>query len=95
LAAHQGERRAARIGSRITDERPESVASGRRIEEIAKDKDRVWHSNKSVKENVKAGAIKPHTRTDIASVQGARKAPMPEQLKPELATLLERGAGRQ
>jgi bifunctional non-homologous end joining protein LigD len=77
---------AARIGSRITDERPESVATGRRIEEIAKDKDRVWHSNKS---KVKAGAIKPHTRTDIASVQGARKAPMPEQLKPELATLLD------
>ena len=61
---------AARIGSSITDERPESVASGRRIEEIEKDKDRVWHSNKSVKENLKAGAIKPHTRTDIASVQG-------------------------
>ena len=54
-----------------------------------KDKDRVWHSNKSVKENVKAGAIKPHTRTDIASVQGARKAPMPEQLKPALATLVD------
>lgn len=80
---------AARIGSRITDERPESVATGRSIEDIAKDKDRVWHSDKSVRENVKAGAIKPHTRTDIASVQGARKAPMPERLKPELATLVD------
>jgi bifunctional non-homologous end joining protein LigD len=77
------------MGSRITEELPESVASSRTIEEIARDQDRVWHSNKSVKENVKAGAIRPHTRTDIASVEGARKAPMPEQLQPELATLVD------
>jgi bifunctional non-homologous end joining protein LigD len=32
----------------IVDERPESVVSGRTLETIAEDRDRVWHSNKSV-----------------------------------------------
>src|SRR6185503_10066391 len=41
----------------IVDERPESVASGRVLEEIAADPDRVWHSNKSVAENVKTGTV--------------------------------------
>src|SRR6266852_1962427 len=42
----------------ILEEMPRSVVSGRSIEEIAegKGKKRVWHSNKSVKDNVKAGA---------------------------------------
>jgi bifunctional non-homologous end joining protein LigD len=30
----------------ITEERPESVATGRVLEEIASDRDRVWHSNR-------------------------------------------------
>ena len=39
----------------ILEEEPRSVASGRSIEEIAqgKGKTRVWHSNRSVAENVK------------------------------------------
>ena len=38
----------------ILEEMPQSVVSGRSIEEIAegKGKKRVWHSNQSVKENV-------------------------------------------
>ena len=50
----------------IVEERPESVASGRVLEEIADDPDRVWHSNKSVADNVKSGAVekkkKPRAR---------------------------------
>src|SRR5687767_13861485 len=37
----------------IIDDEPNSVATGRSLEEIAADPDRVWHSNKSVAENVK------------------------------------------
>src|SRR5262249_17714540 len=44
----------------ILEEEPRSVVSGRSIEEIAqgKGKTRVWHSNRSVKDNVKAGATR-------------------------------------
>ena len=44
----------------ILEEAPRSVVSGRTIPEIAqgKDKKRVWHSNRSVQENVRAGATR-------------------------------------
>jgi bifunctional non-homologous end joining protein LigD len=44
----------------ILEDEPLSVVSGRSIPEIAegKGRKRVWHSNRSVKENVKAGATK-------------------------------------
>lgn len=42
----------------VVDEKPESVASGRTLEEIAADPDRVWHSDKPVAENVKSGAVR-------------------------------------
>jgi bifunctional non-homologous end joining protein LigD len=44
----------------ILEEQPLSVVSGRSIPEIAegKGRKRVWHSNRSVKDNVKAGATK-------------------------------------
>jgi bifunctional non-homologous end joining protein LigD len=46
--------------SDILEDEPRSVVSGRSIPEIAegKGRKRIWHSNKSVKENVKAGATK-------------------------------------
>jgi bifunctional non-homologous end joining protein LigD len=44
----------------ILEEMPDSVVSGRSIPEIAegKGRKRVWHSNRSTKENVKAGATR-------------------------------------
>ena len=38
----------------ILEEKPKSVVSKRTIEQIAKAEDAVWHSNRSVKDNVKA-----------------------------------------
>lgn len=75
----------------IVDDEPNSVASGRALEEIAADPDRVWHSNKSVAENVKSGAVrkKKKTRVDRAEVRGAKRAAMPEFVEPELATLVK------
>jgi bifunctional non-homologous end joining protein LigD len=52
----------------ITDERPESVATGRSLEEIAGDKTRVWHS--------KPSHLAP------AEVPGARPAALPAKLTP-------------
>ena len=42
----------------VVDDEPNSVASGRALEEIAADPDRVWHSNRSVAENVKDAAAR-------------------------------------
>jgi bifunctional non-homologous end joining protein LigD len=64
----------------ILEEEPLSVVSGRSIPEIAggKGRQRVWHSNKSVKQNVKAGATKGHggmsAPRKAASTRGRRSA---------------------
>jgi len=79
------------VDARVVDELPDSVASGRSLEEIAADPTRVWHSNKSVAENVRSGAVrkaKPKV-TDLAKAPGARKARAPQWLPPELATLVD------
>jgi bifunctional non-homologous end joining protein LigD len=76
----------------IVENEPASVASGRTIEEIADDADRVWRSNKSVAANVKAGAIrrrKGKPRQDAARVPGARAAGIPRFVAPALATLVK------
>jgi bifunctional non-homologous end joining protein LigD len=76
--------------ARIVDDQPSSVASGRSMKEIAAAPDRVWHSSKSVAENVKRGAVRRKPlRIDLSDVDGARKAAMPEFIEPELATLVK------
>ena len=83
------------VDARVVDELPNSVASGRSLEEIAADPDREWHSNKSVAENVKSGAVKKAKPkvTSLAKVAGARKARAPAWLQPELATLVDAAPG--
>jgi bifunctional non-homologous end joining protein LigD len=62
----------------ILEEMPESVVSGRSIEEIAagKGKKRVWHSNRGAAENVKAGATSGSARPAKAAREkrGARNS---------------------
>jgi bifunctional non-homologous end joining protein LigD len=80
----------ARLGeaASIVDDMPDSVATGRSLKEIAESGDRVWHSDKSVAANVKAGAVaKSKGVTGIGKVTGARKAPLPNFIEAELATL--------
>src|SRR5688572_25080801 len=43
----------------IVEQRPESVLTARTLEDVAREKSRVWHSTKSVAENVKSGAVAP------------------------------------
>jgi bifunctional non-homologous end joining protein LigD len=52
----------------ITDERPESVTTGRSMEEIVAERTRVWHS-------------KP-AHVDTTDVPGARAAPLPAKVHP-------------
>jgi bifunctional non-homologous end joining protein LigD len=80
----------ARLGPEalVVDDRPDSVITGRSIGDIAAAKDRVWHSNKSVAANVKAGAVpKPAPVTGLAKIKGARKAPIPQRIDAQLAAL--------
>jgi len=78
----------------VVDELPNSVLSGRSIEEIAADPDREWHSNKSVAENVRSGAVKRRKPArKLAAIDGARKRADPEWIAPELATLVDEAPG--
>jgi bifunctional non-homologous end joining protein LigD len=58
-------------GPELTETRPESVATGRSMEEIAAEKTRVWHSKPS--------------HVDLAGAPGAREAPLPARPKPPRA----------
>ena len=92
LAAVQGGRRIRAPGREalIAEDRPDSVVTGRSLEEIAAEADRVWHSNQSVAANVKGGAIrKPGANAvvGLAKIKGARKAPLPDLIEAQLATL--------
>lgn len=77
----------------VVEAHPNSVASGRSIEEIAAERDRVWQSNRSVAENVKSGAVAKRVKqasSQVAAVPGALKAPLPDFVEPQLATLVDR-----
>jgi len=84
----------ARLGPEglIVDELPDSVATGRSLDEIKAAQDRVWHSNRTVAANVKGGAIrkrKPKAAAAIAKVEGARERAMPAFIEAQLATLVK------
>ena len=82
----------ARTGleARVVDSRPDSVTTHRSLKQIAANAERVWHSNKSVAENVKGGAVKKAkiTKIDLTKITGARKAAaLPDFVDVQLATL--------
>ncbi len=62
----------------VTKEMPESAVSGRSLEEIAADKDDVWHS-KDVSFDAEV----------LKEVPGARKARLSDFVEPQLATLVD------
>ena len=82
----------ARLGADayVVDTEPDSVASGRTIEAIAADPDRVWHSNKSVAENMRGGRVR-RKKVDLApgKIEGASKAPQPDRMDAQLALLVD------
>jgi bifunctional non-homologous end joining protein LigD len=80
----------------IVDDAPESALSGRAMDEIARDQDRVWHSNKSGGANVRATKSARTSRTrnksvkvDPSDVEGAKRARLPAAMVPMLATLVK------
>jgi bifunctional non-homologous end joining protein LigD len=83
----------ARLGPEaLAEDRPDSVVTGRSLEQIAAQADRVWHSNQSVAANVKGGAIrqrKAKPATDLTKLKGARKSEMPDAVEAQSATLVK------
>ncbi len=69
-------------GDAVVEDNPVSVATGRTLDEIAASRDRVWSSSE------KGGGAKAARVVDPKSAKGARRAPFPERLEPELATLV-------
>ena len=81
----------------VVDTAPDSVVTGRSVEEIAQAREHVWRSGLSVKANVEAGAVAPppaarkvSARAGAAPATGARKGRLPERMAPMLATLVAR-----
>jgi len=58
----------------VTEKRPESVTTGRTLEEIARDKDRVWHSNRP---EGKAGKPRGRFAAKARAVKATAKAARP------------------
>jgi bifunctional non-homologous end joining protein LigD len=79
----------ARLGrdAQVAEDLPNSALSGRSMQQIAADADRVWHSNQSVDDNVKSGAIAtPKKRLpQLSRIKGARKAALPDKVEAQLA----------
>ena len=88
-----------RPGYDITAARPESVTTGRTLEQIATDQDRVWDSgvgevrvektaNKTAARTrpKPSGKSRPPARVDLSALPGARKAPLPASPQAQLAT---------
>jgi bifunctional non-homologous end joining protein LigD len=74
----------------LTETRPESVATGRSMEAIARDRDREWHSNRPAarRRSTRRAAPAPTRTISADRLPGAKRAPMPAHLAPELATLV-------
>ena len=68
----------------IVQERPESVLSGRRIEDMGKEPESVWHSNRDQSTSASKSAIDP------SRIKGGRKASLPQLMPFQLATLTDR-----
>jgi bifunctional non-homologous end joining protein LigD len=90
IKANDDEARSAKDPD-ILEEQPLSVVSGRSIPEIEEGKGskRVWHSSKSVQENVTAGATKGHASPRRAR---ASKVSQPTTRTPRRSTASKRAA---
>lgn len=68
----------------ILQERPESILSGRQIEDMEANDESVWHSNRH------SASPLPSPEIDPSTIQGARKAHLPDIMPFQLATLTDR-----
>src|SRR6202047_4904053 len=72
-------------GNALVADNPLSVATGRSMEAIASDRDRVWDSRKGEIAGDSQAKAKPAKKPTARRPPGARKAAMPETVTPQLA----------
>src|SRR5215471_14641467 len=77
-----------RSGDAVVRDNPLSVATGRPLDAIAADRDRVWHSNRG--DGEPAVPTPAPEKWSPQAIPGARKRRMPVELKPQLATLSDK-----
>src|SRR6266566_423225 len=77
-------------GKALVDDNPLSVATGRSMEAIASDRDRVWDSQKGEVAGASQAKAEPAKELSAIRPAGARKAAMPANITPQLATLAEK-----
>ncbi|MBV9583915.1 MAG: DNA ligase D [Alphaproteobacteria bacterium] len=73
----------------LVEDNPLSVATGRSMDEIAKDRDRVWDSEKGEIPGDRPAKTKPAKKPAFEPPAGARKRAMPDFITPQLATLMD------
>ena len=76
LVKERDEEAVPHSGDAVVANNPLSVETGRSLDAIASDRDRVWDSRKGERTELRSPG----------SIAGARKGPMPDNLKPQLAT---------
>ena len=86
------------IDARIVDSAPDSVASGRGLEAIARDSENDWYSNRSANANVRSGAMRKSTspakapkkrsKGTLAGIEGAKPAAIPAKVSPTLCSIV-------
>ncbi len=72
----------------VLSDAPDSIATGRTLEEIAADRDNVWKDGHAIGRQI-APVTETHpsdSHLDIAALPGARARPHPHDFKPQLAT---------
>ncbi len=100
LIKHRDAEAVAGDAGKILDDQPASVLTGRRIEQIAADRDRIWQDGRSMavgtgKGDAPRAQAPPHpsVMVDPASVEGARPAAQPDTFDPQLARLADSPPG--
>lgn len=90
LIKERDEDAAPQSGDAVVADNPLSVATGRSLDAVAADRDRVWHSNRDQGRNEEASAPMPAKARPPADIPGARKGLMPDKLQPQLAALSDK-----
>jgi bifunctional non-homologous end joining protein LigD len=85
----------ARTDGSIVEEQTNSALTGRTMEEIAKARDKVWHSNRAARgaESFKKRRVAPPPKHDEkldALVEHGKAGPLPNKLSPQRATVVKK-----
>ena len=73
----------------LVEDKPLSVATGRSMEQIAQDRDRVWDSTKGEIPGDPPAKVAATKKIAATRLSGARKRAMPDRVVPQLATLVD------